>query len=371
MYKELLIYAYIASVIYAFFRLRSLISPPFTKAAFTVLFLIVMLSLPAAEILSREKGLGWLRPDSSFGYYFLAYVLYVPLAVLAMDFLLALNFGLKIVPSQALRSPGARTAGLVAVLIVPLIVVIAGSINYNIIRIARYHIEVLRGASKLEHLRIAMAADFHLSGQTKASFITDFLAKIEEIRPDIILIPGDLYESRSGYEGRADIIAAFRSIKTKYGIYASPGNHDGGRPSDGPDFYEDAGIRLLADEIVRIDDAFYLAGRKDDYSRRRKGLAEFLSGAGSDLPIFMMSHRPSRLADVGQSPVAVQVSGHTHDGQLFPLNIGRKIQYGLAWGHKKIGNTHVFVTSGIQGWGPRVRTAGHSEIMVIDVVFVK
>jgi len=65
----------------------------------------------------------------------------------------------------------------------------------------------------------------------------------------------------------------------------------------------------------------------------------------------------------------VQLSGHTHNGQLFPINYIIKSMYDLSWGYMKKGNTHFFVTSGLQLWGPPVRTAGKAEIMVINIGF--
>jgi predicted MPP superfamily phosphohydrolase len=90
----------------------------------------------------------------------------------------------------------------------------------------------------------------------------------------------------------------------------------------------------------------------------------------NDLPIIMLDHRPPDLGHVSNTNADVQVSGHTHHGQLFPLNYITSNIYDLSWGHKKTNNTHLFVTSGIQSWGPAVKTVGTSEIMVIDINFI-
>jgi predicted MPP superfamily phosphohydrolase len=87
------------------------------------------------------------------------------------------------------------------------------------------------------------------------------------------------------------------------------------------------------------------------------------------LPVILIDHRPTELAQVSKTLVDVQLSGHTHDGQMFPINLITRRVYPLSWGYRKIGNTHFFVTSGIRLWGPPVRTSGKSEIMVIDITF--
>jgi hypothetical protein len=114
-----------------------------------------------------------------------------------------------------------------------------------------------------------------------------------------------------------------------------------------------------------------LGGRNDRHFGSRKTLPELLQEASENLPILLLDHRPADLEAVIHSSVDVQFSGHTHNGQLFPFNFMAKREYELSWGHKKKGNTHFFVTCGIQGWGPPVRTAGVSEIMLINIDFVE
>jgi predicted MPP superfamily phosphohydrolase len=82
-----------------------------------------------------------------------------------------------------------------------------------------------------------------------------------------------------------------------------------------------------------------------------------------------MDHRPTELQQASQTKVNVQFSGHTHNGQLFPLNLIVNRIYELSWGYRKIRNAHFFVTSGLRLWGPPVKTSGKSEIMVVDIYF--
>ena len=89
--------------------------------------------------------------------------------------------------------------------------------------------------------------------------------------------------------------------------------------------------------------------------------------APRNVPVIVMDHRPTEIQQVSAAGADILVSGHTHDGQLFPLNLITNSVYDLSWGYARVGNTDVFVTSGIQLWGPPVRTAGDAEIMLIDV----
>jgi predicted MPP superfamily phosphohydrolase len=121
--------------------------------------------------------------------------------------------------------------------------------------------------------------------------------------------------------------------------------------------------------VEKIDNAFYLVGRNDGRASGRKSIEELLRECDRNLPIIVLEHRPTDLDNVSRSGADILLSGHTHNGQLFPVNFITQRHYELTWGYKLKERTHVFVTSGIQVWGPPVRTAGASEILIIDVSF--
>ena len=87
------------------------------------------------------------------------------------------------------------------------------------------------------------------------------------------------------------------------------------------------------------------------------------------MPVIVLEHRPTDLDKVSLSGADILLSGHTHNGQLFPVNLITKYYYELSWGYKVKNHTHIFVSSGIQVWGPPVRTAGNSEILIVNVRF--
>jgi uncharacterized protein len=129
-------------------------------------------------------------------------------------------------------------------------------------------------------------------------------------------------------------------------------------------------MKLLEDEVEKIDNSFYLAGRKDGRHSKRKSIEDLLKTASEDLPVILLDHNPKDLESVSQSRVDLQLSGHTHNGQLFPVNcMIMPFQYELAWGTKTKRNTQFIVSSGVQAWGPPVKTAGDSEILFIKATF--
>jgi predicted MPP superfamily phosphohydrolase len=370
MWLSRFLFAYVALVTYVCIRVRRLFSRFASKTAFTLLFILLVLAFPVAEILAHRSGSIWSRCFQTVGFLSLPYLLYLFLTVFSLDLLLLANRLLKFLSRDVIRGRGFRTIALALMLGLPLAVVIAGILNHNHIRVNSYRIEVQRRSSRLAHLRIVLAADFHLRDLTRKGFMAECVAKINSLRPDIVLIPGDVLEGDRRNERTEEFERQFRQIGSTYGSYAVFGNHESHGGYDKLNFFRNAHIRVLQDETVVIDDSFNLIGRRYSRSGDRKTLEVLLKGAKGNLPIVLMDHRPGDIERVSHSPVDIQLSAHTHNGQLFPFNFITRREYEVSWGYKKIGNTHLFVTCGIQTWGPPVRTAGHSEIMRIDVDFV-
>jgi predicted MPP superfamily phosphohydrolase len=227
-------------------------------------------------------------------------------------------------------------------------------------------VDVPRRSSAVREVKVVFAADLHLSSLTPQGWLAGFVDKINAQEPDIVLIGGDILEGHRDAEATDVIETQFRRITSRLGVFAVPGNHEGYARTR-PEFFAGSGIRLLQDGVERIDDAFTLIGRKDGRSRNRKSVEELLIDAPGDLPVIVLEHRPVDMERVARTRVDLHLSGHTHDGQLFPVNLLTRLQYGLSWGHRKRGNTHFIVTSGAWLWGPPVRTVGASEILVIPL----
>jgi len=355
-------------IIYTGYRLIQLPRRRLSKLFMAVVFLWLSLGFFLAESLSHSSSAGWTRPVILAGYYALPALLYVVLFVVSADLVVGLLWLLKVPAREVIRSPRFRAVRLAAYLIVPSLIVGYGILNYNSLRVRTYSVQVPRKASSVERLRIVFASDFHLGERTSPHFLSSFVEKVNAQDPDVVLIGGDVLENDRDEEDLREFESQFRRIRSKYGVFGVPGNHEyfhGGNPGD---FFTRSGIRLLQDEVVRVDEAFILAGRKDGRRRGRLSMADLLKSAPRDLPLVVMDHRPTDLEGISLAGADIQVSGHTHRGQLFPVNWITARRYELDWGYKKKRGTHVFVSSGVQLWGPPVRTTGASEILVIDVV---
>ncbi len=361
--------AYILPNIYVFFRIRHL----FISKAYSRLYLLIYLLLFAFYPLIGRKSSGemsvMMKALTTFSGYILPFYLYLFLSVLLFDLFLLLNMKSKILSTEIRKRFSFRFIALSSMILLSVCVVIAGAINLNTTRVSKYEIEVPRKNSSKDHLRIAFVADFHIQQNTDLRFVEQFVKKVNALQPDILLYGGDIVEGDGENETTEAVEASLRNIVPKYGTYGVVGNHEfyGGQQQGR--FFKRAGITLLCDTIVRMDSSFYLAGRYDQHFGQRKTINELLGSTTRDLPFILMDHRPTQLKEVSQTAVDVQFSGHTHNGQLFPLNFFINSMYELSWGYRKIRNTNFFVTSGLRLWGPPVKTAGKSEIMLVDIKF--
>jgi len=123
----------------------------------------------------------------------------------------------------------------------------------------------------------------------------------------------------------------------------------------------------LRDSATLINNSFYLIGREDRTNNRRKNILSLLDSVDKSKPIILLDHQPFNLSESADNDIDLQISGHTHHGQLWPFNFITKAIYEVSSGYKKIKNTHVIVSNGYGTWGPPMRLGNRPEILIIDL----
>lgn len=220
--------------------------------------------------------------------------------------------------------------------------------------------------------RIALATDIHLGTIIKNSRLTALVSLINNYQPDIVLLAGDIVDEGCGplvYHRMGGDLAGIRS---RYGVYAVTGNHEYiGGADDAVACLEQSGIRFLRDNFVDMG-GFYLAGRDDINKKnftdcRRKPLKEILMTVDRVRPVILMDHQPVDLLEAADENVALVLCGHTHNGQLWPLNYLTNVIFPVSNGYGSIKDTSIFVSAGCGTWGPPVRTSSYPEIVIIDI----
>jgi len=363
--------AYTIPNIYVFIRIWQLFISKGYKLHYTVIYLIIASIYPLSEQIGDGNLSFFSELLTTVSNYLLPFCLYLFLSVLIFDIFLLINLLVKVLPSEMRKSYRFRKYCLSVIFSVSALVVIGGALNFSTIRTTEYQIEIPKKSSAINHLRIAFVADFHLNENTDINFVRRFTRKVEIIAPDLMLFGGDIVEGDSDDGNISAHERLLYQIGTKFGVYGVLGNHEYYGGEDDGNFFNKAGISILRDTVIVIDNAFTLAGRLDSHFRYRKSVSDLLKAAVDSLPVILLDHRPTELTEVSKTNADVQFSGHTHDGQMFPINLITRKVYLLSRGYRKIGNTHFLVTSGIRQWRFPVRTTAKSEIMVIDIKFVK
>ena len=249
-----------------------------------------------------------------------------------------------------------------------------GTWNARNIKISSYEINIAKRAGCLRQLHIAMLSDTHF-GPINDNRQKKIVDTINSLNPHIVLIPGDVIDDITLFHKRG-IAADLRNIKSKYGIYASLGNHDyfDKNLSQRVEILKEAGVTLLRDSSVQVAGSFYIVGREDRYheltgGKGRKEPGDLLRGIDPELPVIMLDHQPLELAAAGHAGVDLLLSGHTHRGQFFPFNLITARLFEIDHGYLKKDGLHVIVSSGAATWGPPVRIGTSSEIVSITVNF--
>lgn len=232
--------------------------------------------------------------------------------------------------------------------------------------VVHYQIQINK---PLPGLRIGVASDFHLGTLFGGKQIDELAAIFNREKVDLILLPGDIMDDNVNAYLAEKMQPHLAKLKAPLGVYATLGNHDffGDKIRVAQEIRQ-AGLQLLEDESVVVNHQFVLIGRNDEMAVNRPETKTLLQTVDTKLPIFLMDHRPTDVMKHSQLPIDLQVSGHTHKGQIFPANLFTILMYDLAYGYKQLGNGHYFVTSGYGFWGIPLRLGSQSEVLIIDVI---
>lgn len=366
------------SVNYYIFRRasQSLSDFPSLRKYFMYFMLFVILSYPIGRTLEGFEFYGFSLPFIWIGSFWLAFMLYIILHLAIIDLLrwvLKNNHYIKSFRSH----PHHRFLLFLLVVFISSTVIVGGHLNAISPSFKEIDINIEKEIPGTEKIKIAVVSDIHMSAVIGNQRVKRIVNAINSTAPDLILIPGDIVDQKTGSIIWNKAGEPLKELKSTFGIYGVTGNHEFiGGVEQTSSYIEKHGVKLLRDSYTLTEPGLYIVGREDLTSSRfseirRKDLHQLLIGVDKSKPIILLDHQPFFLDSARVNGIDLQLSGHTHHGQLWPTNFITEMIYELSWGYLRKGNTHYYVSSGVGGWGPPVRTGSPSEIVLINLYFRK
>ncbi len=258
-----------------------------------------------------------------------------------------------------------RTGGIVCA-----ILVIWGYITATTPEDQQYHIYTDKMGMD-DKLRITLVSDLHTGYAVTERDITKMVEIINSTSPDLVLIAGDLIDGDLAPVIAENTCGPISGIKSRLGVVAVMGNHEYMDDDQAAERYIRgiSGLTLLRDSAI-VRDGIRIIGRDDlshsrVYGSERASMDKF--GVSDSLFTIVMDHQPGAISDARKINADLYVGGHTHAGQIWPMNIITGMIYDLDYGFACYGRTNAVVTSGYGTWGPRMRIDTQSEIVTITV----
>ena len=317
-----------------------------------------------------------LRPLAFIGLTWLAAVFYLLLGLSVLGIvLLALR-----VSSRLRGRPGdtarrrflqVATAGLVTA---ALATTTYGVVEAASPRVVHQTVALPRLPDEFRGLKVAVVADLHVGPARGAEFTRRVVDLVNQEQPDLIAVVGDLADGTVAHVG-ADL-QPLADLNAPLGVYAVSGNHEqiSDDVGDWMDHWNTLGLTVLNNSrvvIERGDSAIDIAGVYD-YSNNapyEPDLAAALDGRAPDRFVLLLAHQPNHIKDAAAADVDLQVSGHTHGGQMWPLRTAVELAHDTeVTGLDTVDDTTLFTTYGAGAWGPPVRVAARPEIAILELV---
>ena len=350
---------------------------PSLKPFFIIIFLVFSFSYIFVKIFAEKLPAFIHDPLLWIGSFWFAFLLYFVLTLFLIDLIRLIDHFIAFLP-VSLSAPTDLTklyfgAGVTSLV---LLITAAGFFNRTNFKVKTLELTLQKKNSSLTELNIVMFSDLHLSPINDEIFLNKIVGKVNSLNPDIILLPGDIVDDKAQILKRNGIGSGLRDLKSKYGIFSCTGNHEFINGVKGSiNFTREFGITVLRDEFIKVENLFYLIGREDvsrgNFTKeKRKQLKDIISGINDNLPLLLLDHTPVRLNEAVQNKIDLQLSGHTHNGQMFPLNFITNLIYEVSCGYLKKDNTHFYVSSGVGSWGPPVKLASDAEIVNLKIKFI-
>lgn len=264
----------------------------------------------------------------------------------------------------------------VAITVIVAAITIYGLIEARSVGVTNLHIHTPNLPRELEGIRIAQISDVHMGRIVRGARLEQIVTRVNNLQPDLVVITGDLVDAEALH--MEDMVHPLRRLKGKHGVYAVGGNHEFFAGIERTQtFLEQAGVTLLRNRWVAINGGLQLIGHDDPVATRFTGqkptpMAEIMRGIDRSKPTILLLHTPvTTLEQLKTFGIHLQLSGHTHKGQLWPFHYIVKMIYRTPYGLFTNGDASIYVSRGTGTWGPPMRVAAPPEITLVTLTGTK
>lgn len=218
---------------------------------------------------------------------------------------------------------------------------------------------------------LVLLSDLHIEAcSMPPKRLQKIIKAVNRLKPDFIVLAGDIIESDPYYFCAQNFSEILQKLKSAYPPLAVLGNHEyyGGKASAIIKALQDSGIIVLRDKAYYVPEKnIYFIGRDDKINFLRQSLENLLDAMPPEAYSIVIDHDPKSIPETLEHKLDLQLSGHTHNGQIFPFNLLVKRLFMNAYGCRRFQNTDTVVSSGIGTWGPGIRCGTKSEIVYIEI----
>jgi predicted MPP superfamily phosphohydrolase len=242
------------------------------------------------------------------------------------------------------------------------------------VEVKRMTVRLKKLPESLSGLRLVQLTDMHVGLTIGHDFVQDVVRKVNALEPDIVAITGDLIDG--SVEDLGGAVAPLGEIRSKLGTYFVTGNHEYYSGADSwLSFLRGIGIRVLRNEHVALTKngaEIHVAG-VDDWTAHQFGnghgadMERAMEGRDASKPVVLLAHQPVHFDEARAHGVDLQISGHTHGGQIFPFGFLTRLAQPFVSGLHTRGDSQIYVSSGTGYWGPPMRIAAPAEITLIEL----
>ncbi len=321
-----------------------------------MLLMLAALACMVMQFKSDSVPLGMATAMYEIGNSWLVIMFYLLMAFLLLD----IGRLVHLVPATWLKGNAITTVVLTGLMLTTFI---AGNIHYR--NKQRQEINLTTDKALDRPLKIVMLSDLHAGFHNRRAEVSRWVDMINAEQADLILIAGDMVDGNVRPLQEQGTAEELRRLNAP--TFACVGNHEYITGLDKAlDLLNMTDIHILRDDTVTVD-GVTIAGRDDRINRHRKSVKQLLQGVDRNHYIIMLDHQPYQLEEAEQNGVDLQLSGHTHRGQVWPLNWVTRAMYECDYGQYQRGKTDYYVSSGMGIWGGKFRIGTDSEYVVINV----